>query len=216
MPATPAPHRWHDRDVSDLPASVVRPPKQERSRIAWERALDAGLEILEEDGVDALTVAAVCRRAKISAPSLYARVDGHAGLVAAVYEKGVAAVYATEQALLARIPEDADLPARIAGLVFMMTETFRRHRAIMRPIIGSSMSDPHIHGRGVEDGRRVVGIVADVLAIDPQAGHDIGTMLFAESVVRTIYGSEFYAAEPETDEEFRARLIRAARARAGV
>ena len=40
----------------------IRPPVQRRSREAWERVLNAGVELLEEGGYDAFTIAAVCDR----------------------------------------------------------------------------------------------------------------------------------------------------------
>ena len=49
-----------DRTLRDL---EVRPPKQQRSREAWNRVLDAGVAILEDGGYDAFTIAAVCERA---------------------------------------------------------------------------------------------------------------------------------------------------------
>ena len=45
------------------PGLEVRPPKQQRSRQAWNRVLDAGVSILEDGGYDAFTIAAVCERA---------------------------------------------------------------------------------------------------------------------------------------------------------
>ena len=81
--------------------AVVREPKQARSREAWERVLEVGRQLIEEGGVPALTITEVCRRSGINAPSLYARVDGRAGLFAAVYERGMAEVRATEERMLA-------------------------------------------------------------------------------------------------------------------
>ena len=51
----------------------VRPPKQERSRAAWNRVLDAGVAILEDGGHDAFTIAAVCDRAGVAPTAIYAR-----------------------------------------------------------------------------------------------------------------------------------------------
>ena len=53
----------------------VRPPKQRRSREAWNRVLDAGVAILEDGGYDAFTIAAVCERARVAPPAIYARTD---------------------------------------------------------------------------------------------------------------------------------------------
>ena len=201
--------------TSTADAHAFREPKQERSRIAWERALDAGLALLEQRGLEAVTVTEVCRRAGISAPSLYARVDGRAGLVAAVYEHGMTALRATEAELLERVPPvDAPVEDRIAAIVAYMAGVFRRHRTLMRPIIASSTYDEHIHARGVEESLRSQQVMVDALGLPDDVGHDIAAMIFAEVVVRTVYGGEFSATTPETDEEFEGRLTRMGVARA--
>ena len=62
------------------PASSVREPQQARSRASWDRVVAVGRDLLAEGGYDALTISEVCRRANVTAPSIYARVDGRAGL----------------------------------------------------------------------------------------------------------------------------------------
>ena len=63
----------------------VRPPKQRRSREAWQRVLDAGVAILEDGGYDAFTIAAVCARARVAPPAIYARTTSKDALFLAVY-----------------------------------------------------------------------------------------------------------------------------------
>ncbi|GAA3755613.1 hypothetical protein GCM10022240_05700 [Microbacterium kribbense] len=84
-------------------APVVREPKQQRTREAWNRVLDVGLALFIEGGLDGLTISEVCRRAEISAPSLYARVDGLAGLVAAVYEHAMVDLRRSDSAAFAGV-----------------------------------------------------------------------------------------------------------------
>ena len=201
--------------MTSLDPHVVRPPKQERSRQAWNRALDAGLALLEDGGLDAVTVSEVCRRSGMSAPSLYARVDGIAGLVAAVYEHGMEPIRATEAELSRELPgAGAPVAERVAGVVGMLAEVFRRHRAFFRPVIAASARDPWIHARGVEESLRSQEALAAALALDERAGRDIAAMVFAEVVVRTMYGGDFSAPSPESEAEFRARLTRMGVARA--
>lgn len=196
---------------------LVRPPQQERTRKAWKRALDEGLALLEGDGLDAVTVSEVCRRSGMSAPSLYARVDGIAGLVAAVYEHGLSAVHGTETELAEQLPSpDAPLADRVAGIVTMLAEVFRRHRAFFRPVIAASVRDPRIHARGVEESLRSQRALAAALGLDERTGADIAAMVFAEVVVRTVYGDDFSAPHPESEDEFRARLTRMGVARASA
>src|SRR4051794_7304650 len=44
----------------------IRAPPQRRSREAWIRVLDTGVALLEEGGYEAITIAAVCKRAQVA------------------------------------------------------------------------------------------------------------------------------------------------------
>jgi AcrR family transcriptional regulator len=48
--------------------TTVRAPRQARSRATWARVLDAGLELLEEGGYEAITIDALCLRASATPP----------------------------------------------------------------------------------------------------------------------------------------------------
>src|SRR5215470_10697855 len=72
----------------------IRPPRQARTQQAWNRVLDSGVEILEEGGYDAFTIAAVCERAHVPPRALYDRVTSKDALFLAVYEHGMARVAA--------------------------------------------------------------------------------------------------------------------------
>src|SRR3954454_17614475 len=76
----------------------VRPPKQRRSREAWNRVLDAGVALLEDGGHEAFTIAAVCERAQVAPRALYARVDTKEALFLAVYEHGIARLLDDQEA----------------------------------------------------------------------------------------------------------------------
>ena len=200
--------------MTDVETHVLRPPKQERSRAAWGRALDAGLALLQSGGLDAVTVTEVCRVGEISPPSLYARVDGRAGLIAAIYEHGMASVVELEHQLLDPLEHSAaEGEGGIGKLVTAMTEVFKQQRALLRPIIASSAHDERIHTRGVEEALRVQDTMVRMLKLPDGVGNDIAAMIFAELVVRTVYGNEFTSRMPESDEQFIRRLTRVAVAR---
>src|SRR3954452_5374457 len=74
----------------------VRPPKQRRSREAWNRVLDAGVAILEDGGYEAFTIAAVCERARVAPTAIYARTTSKDALFLAVYEHGIAQLRAEQ------------------------------------------------------------------------------------------------------------------------
>src|SRR3954468_2875198 len=77
----------------------VRPPKQRRSREAWNRVLDAGVAILEDGGYEAFTIAAVCERAAVAPTAIYAGTMSKDPLFLAVYEHGIARLRTDQEGL---------------------------------------------------------------------------------------------------------------------
>lgn len=210
MESSSSPH------TTAAPQTVVRPPLQERSRRLWNRTLDTALDLLIEGGLEAVTVSEVCRRARISPPSLYARVDGLAGLISATYEYGMDSVRATEADALARVPdEQASVRDRIASVIDAVDDVFIKHRAVLQPIIASSARDTQIRDRGIYEARRVQLAMARALRLPDDVAADIAATVFAAIVVRTSYGLEFTSAHDTEDVvAFRDRLTRMGVARA--
>jgi AcrR family transcriptional regulator len=197
------------------PSAAVREPKQARSRESWERVLEVGRELIEEGGLGALTITEVCRRSGVSPPSLYARVDGKAGLFAAVYDRGMAEVQATEDLLFAGLPgRDASIEQQAADAAGAIARVFERHARFLRPVISTAESDPVLLARGAAESRRLLTRVAAAMDIDADVGEEVARTLYAECVLRTIYGATFFSSDPESDAAFRARLARTATARA--
>ncbi|SHN23833.1 TetR/AcrR family transcriptional regulator [Cryptosporangium aurantiacum] len=194
----------------------VRPPKQRRSREAWNRVLDAGVTILEEDGYEAFTIAAVCERANVAPPAIYARTTSKEALFLAVYEHGIARLVADQQAL-----EPADrwtgyAPAELVRAV--VAETVRiplRHQRFLRPVVLLSASHPEIRRRGSGYSRALGEQFTQLLApLADRITHDhVGAAMstcfdtvFATTVIRVAYGPGFATAAVEDDDAFAARL----------
>lgn len=70
--------------------SRIRAPRQERSRRAFESALNAFDELLRERPYGEVGVQEVADRAGLSVTSVYARFDGKASLVLALHERTIA------------------------------------------------------------------------------------------------------------------------------
>ncbi|WP_460307525.1 TetR/AcrR family transcriptional regulator [Actinocorallia aurea] len=196
---------------------LIRPPLQERSRRVWSRILDAGVEILEEGGYEAFTIAAVCERAKVAPPTVYARVDTKDALFLAVYEHGIARARADE-AVFADPARWTGLTPRelIAGAVAELTRMFQRHARFLGAVVLISGAHPEIKRRGSDHAHRIGEAFADVVQRaedhiahpDPRAAalacYDT---LFSALVLRTAYGPGF--AVPTTpDEAFTTHLTR--------
>lgn len=193
---------------------AVRPPAQQRSRDGWERILSVGLELLTTGGAEALTVSEVCRRAGVSAPSLYARVDGRAGLFSAVYERGIELVFEAEVAVRERFAStDQSLAGQVHGVVAGLATLFDEQAPFLRAVIQHSSVDPVFRARGATEARRVVDGLVAALPGEDESARAVATTLFAECVVRTQYGNDFFDPKGESLGDFIGRLSTLAMAR---
>jgi AcrR family transcriptional regulator len=190
----------------------VRPPKQRRSREAWNRVLDAGVAILEEAGYDAFTIAAVCERARVAPPAIYARTASKDALFLAVYEHGIARLRA-EQEIFADTARWAELgPVELVReAVAEMVGISLRHQPFLRAVVLISAAHPEVQRRGSGYSRefgeqfgRVLARVADEMSQnDPERA--IGACFetaFSTSIIRVAYGPAFASPEPRDDAQF--------------
>jgi AcrR family transcriptional regulator len=106
--------------VESLPA--LRPPQQRRSRASFERVLEAGARLLEEDGYEAFTLAEVSQRAGVSIGAIYARIDAKETLVLATLTSN-----STHE--LAYVPEFAPARGRVNHIAFWCDQRVDVHRA---------------------------------------------------------------------------------------
>jgi len=190
----------------------IRPPKQQRSRVAWNRVLDAGVSILEDGGYDAFTIAAVCERAAVAPTAIYARTTSKDALFLAVYEHGIAALR-TEQAVFADDARWAGLPPAglIRSAVAEMVGISLRHQRFLGAVVLISAAHPEVARRGSryaqelgEGFARVVLRAADHLTHpDPTAAvRACFSTTFAASVIRVAYGPAFATPSPVDDDTF--------------
>ncbi len=194
----------------------VRPPKQQRSREAWNRVLDAGVAILEDGGYDAFTIAAVCERAAVAPTAIYARTTSKDALFLAVYEHGIAAMLA-EQEVFGDDARWAGLsPAElIRAAVAEMVGISLRHQRFLGSIVLISAAHEEVARRGsryaedLGDGftRVVLGARDAIRHADPEAAARacFGTV-FATTIIRVAYGPAFATSSPVDDETFVADL----------
>lgn len=196
-------------DPHQDPDLVVRLPRQQRSREAWTRILDAGVAIIEEGGYDAFTIAAVCARAAVAPRALYERVNTKDGLFLAVYEYKLSQVVADQNLVF----EDVDwggLAAEelIARVVDGLIRVFTPHRAFLRSVILISGVHPEINRRGGYYARSLGDQFTSVLMhaehdiehADPEAAVRMSfTSAFSALVLRTSYGPEFFGPAIEDD-----------------
>jgi AcrR family transcriptional regulator len=184
----------------------VRPPRQDRTRESWQRVLDTGLELLESGGWDALTVSEVCRRCGISAPSLYARVDGRLGLFYAVYDYGMQRVAASQARAAAEVRPEDGIEAAARQAVQAMLSVFEAHEGLLRAVIIRAAIDDELRRRGALLSRIAIRDLMGGVPGRRVAVEAVGRTIFAECVVRIIYGAEFFTPARESSERFVDRL----------
>ena len=158
--------------------SRCRPPKQQRSREAWNRVLDAGVAILEDGGYEAFTIAAVCERAgSHRRPSTPAPTSKDA-LFLAVYEHGIAGCAAEQRVFAdATAGPGSRLPSSSAARWRRLVGISLRHQPFLRAVVLISAAHAEVRRRGSRYSRaarrRVRAVVlpaADAIAhADPGA-----------------------------------------------
>lgn len=196
-----------DEVVSSVPAPpslAVREPVQQRSRERWAKVLDCGVELLEEGGYDALTIAAVCERAGVPPRAIYERVDSKDALLIAVYEHGMRRV-AESESQLDDGPAWHDLPPEqvVRNVVAALVAAFTDHERFLRSIVLMSTDQPEIRRRGEVYAARLRGMVARRLAgvsDDERAVAALFRVAFSTLAFRVAYRSEFFG-ETVTDDE---------------
>jgi AcrR family transcriptional regulator len=204
----------------DVPDHLtIRPPRQERSRRAWDRVLEAGVTLLEEAGYEGFTIAAVCERAHVPPRAVYDRAPTKDALFLAVYEHGMARIKA-DHAVFADPARwlGLDAAALIEAVVREVTAMFGRHQALLRAVVLISGVHPEVYRRGSVYSRELGGLFTALLRpiVPPvtQPGADADTVLrtcyttvFSALVIRVAYGPGF-AADPVDDATFTAQLTR--------
>jgi AcrR family transcriptional regulator len=190
----------------------VRPPKQQRSREAWNRVLDAGVAILEDGGYDAFTIAAVCARARVAPTAIYARTGSKDALFLAVYEHGISRLRG-DQEVFADSARWADLTPvdLVRQAVAEMAGISLRHQPFLRAVVLGSAAHPEIQRRGstysqelgAEFGRLLLPLARDMTHDDPeQAIRSCFEVAFSASIIRVAYGPGFASSSPIDDARF--------------
>ena len=178
--------------------------------------LEAGVALLEEGGYEAFTIAALCERAQVAPPAIYARTTSKDALFLAVYEHGIARLLA-EQGVFTDDEHWTGLePAQLVrAVVAELVGITARHQRFLRAVVLISAAHPEVRRRGSrysrELGEEFGGVVlrarASISHDDPEAAvrSCFGTV-FATSIIRVAYGPAFATPGPVDDDAFSADL----------
>ncbi len=114
----------------------IRTPKQARSQQTLERLLSATEKLLDREGEDAVTVAAVVKHANSSVGAFYARFGDKETLLRCVFERFYEEARATtENALVPQHWDGIPLAQVFETLTVFVTEIFLRRRGVIAAIV---------------------------------------------------------------------------------
>jgi AcrR family transcriptional regulator len=117
--------------------------------------LDAGFRLLEEEGPEALTIAAVSARAGVSAGTVYRRFGDKEGLLAGLQREFTDGFRQEFSALMTRNapPEGASARAAIEVAVRALADTYVVHQRLMRVFVVLGLRDERVLATGREASR---------------------------------------------------------------
>jgi AcrR family transcriptional regulator len=134
---------------SDEVSGLLHEPKQERSRAALKRVLDAVAALLSERGPGEFTISEISARSGVSTGSIYGRAGSKDDLVRAVHARLMAEM-ADEQERLVSRSRWADVPAveMIPSALRELAELLQRHAVLLRAFTVRAVVDPAIREPG--------------------------------------------------------------------
>ena len=131
-------------DVDEVFERVnATPPKQARSLETVNRLLDAAEQLLEAEGLEAATVPAIAKKAKVSVGVVYRRFPDKDTLLRAVWERFLAQKREQTQAILAACAGiNAPLPDLVRGIIRGTIDAQRKKRNLLRALLQFSRTHP--------------------------------------------------------------------------
>lgn len=195
------------------PEPLIRPPQQRRSQESLERVLQAGFQVLKEQGFDGFTLQEVSRRAGVSIGSIYARVPSREALIMAIYERAMAWT-AVQNDLVSHLEETHASPReRIEAIVTEAAEEMLAHADSLRVFMRQAPMHEEIWARGAEKSQETAkafeaAILRDREHLrhpDPDLAVDVAfRMVYCTIARRITHGPKFESRRPLSE----ARLVR--------
>ncbi|MFI8537582.1 TetR/AcrR family transcriptional regulator [Streptomyces aquilus] len=172
---------------------------QERSRRSQQDILKAGYELLEEGGVDALTVAAVAERAGMAVGSIYRRFGDKEGLLLAIQHAFTENLQAeiTQRMSVERLRLLRDPAVAIAEAVGAISDVFQAHEALLRVFLLLGTRHEAVRAEGsrvsVEGNRHFAEALrhTPIAHPDPTAALDFAFRLTYSTIAHRVTHGEF-------------------------
>lgn len=192
------------------PLEWVKPPLQARSQKTMERLLDAAEALIADEGIDAVTVAQVAKRAGSSVGSFYARFSDKEALVRTVLERFTLQAEATAEAVLEPARWDG-VPVREAleAMVRFMLQVVQERRGLIVALLVRSTQEPDISALGQRMHDRIAlhmkGLIDQrghaVSHPDPQTGVRVAVWMVLSAMETRVLYEQGEGATPELSDE---------------
>ena len=150
------------RDIWDL--RWIREPQQNRSARTRAQLLDAAETLIEDEGIEALTIAKVAKQAGCSVGSFYHHFQDKQTIIYAVFERLAheTALTATEGLAVARW-QGVTLLGVIEGYLRYSLKWYRRAPGVIHAQRMLAMQDPHIESRLNTSNKEVRDLILKLL-----------------------------------------------------
>jgi AcrR family transcriptional regulator len=201
------------------PEPLIRPPLQRRSQESLERVLQAGFDLLKEEGFEGFTLQAVSKRAGVSIGSIYARVPSREALIMAIYERVMAWTEDEDNQISPAATRDAlSSRQRIERIVAEMANSMLAHGSDLRVFMRQAAVNPDIWRRGAEKSqataelfrRAILERPDDLAHPDPDLAIDVAfRMMYCTIARRITHGPLFESAHVVSDDALVAEISRA-------
>jgi AcrR family transcriptional regulator len=200
------------------PEPLIRPPLQRRSQESLERVLQAGLEVLQQDGFEGFTLQEVSRRAGVSIGSIYARVPSREALIMAIYEQAMSWTDEQNQIIRDAIRDDLSPRERIEAIVADTANDMLGHADVLRVFMRQAPLNPDIWQRGAEKShetsrvfeRTILEHREDISHPEPELAVDVAwRMVYCTIARRITHGPKFESSRAVSDKKLVRELARA-------
>ena len=198
---------------------LIRPPLQRRSQESLERVLQAGFELLKEQGFEGFTLQEVSRRAGVSIGSIYARVPSREALIIAIYERAMSWTDASDEELFRDAHRDDLGPReRLETIIVDAGTTMIAQSDTLRVFMRQAPLNPDIWERGAEKSQRSARNFAravlehreDISHPDPELAVDVAwRMLYCTIARRITHGPKFESSRAISDKRLVREMARA-------
>ncbi|WP_245776175.1 TetR/AcrR family transcriptional regulator [Saccharopolyspora flava] len=129
----------------------VRAPKQERSRLSFDKALDAVVELLMERRSDSFTLVEVAQRAGVSTGSIYGRVSSKDDLIRAAHTREMQRVRDEQRAVFSGGPTPGEsFGQAVERVITTAADLLRRNAAVLAPFMFLANQDAQIAEAGAQ------------------------------------------------------------------